>query len=851
MDSLGRFIAIIVAILLVLLFPLQYIAQGQRESMDGIVTTYTTEFTNVARSQGYISLEMYEQFVNKLDQTKELYDVSIEVAQPILGKDISLVNSNDNEIKKLNHTNIETKHKEPKYSLTRINTLNSDNFVEHIHTENCNHDDISYIDHEFEINSLSTHNHTDDCYAGHRHSGGQGVTTSTNRYGCYTTPIYTSSYCYSTYSLTHTGSSSTSYTCGNSSCGRPVTATTTLYYYQCGNGHSTMSNGWWSWSCSSCGWSGAYAGGPGNISGMSCSSSTNTITGYRCTLIEDLTPICNQVVTSIIPTNPIQTVIIGNPIITTAIANYLNGSTGVVSCSSNYNSQQLGKQSITLTYSGLVGNAKTTGTRTGNIEVTVKEPYKLTGITVTPTSQSIKRYTNPEFIVTASYDNNTSKVISDYQITNFFKNVLGNQNATITYTEDEITKTASVNITVTKLSQTCSSCGNEYLLDEHDVDHGCPVCNSKPTGLFTNSNYVEVMQGENLPIIVEAVYKNGSTMIINDWNSNLNQNEVGVQFVTITYQELFTYITVNVRAPYQRCLICGEEYSLLEDGSDPGCRTCFETVVYISASPKHITTNKHMPVELTVIATFRDGHTEVVTDWSIDFIPDREGTFSVTVFYRDMTDQITITVLEDGVIQCPYCDQTYSFQQYPGGCPSCSTEIIGISAELRNGGNKTPIGAPLHLTIIIEFRDTHKEFAYTGWSVSGFDHYKLGWQNVTVIYKNHSTLLSIEVVNTLTKTTCPNGHEYYLNEDGSDPGCSQCDISNSMDQAIFYFEITYTNIILETLYSEGIYYLQAGNYLTVTVSPRNKSMRARIGQMFFRTSLVGKREKFVFGGEVR
>ena len=108
-------------------------------------------------------------------------------------------------------------------------------------------------------------------------------------------------------------------------------------------------------------------------------------------------PICHQVVTSITATHPNQTVKKGEPIITTALATYLDGHTDTVICTNNFNPEQLGIQNVTLTYTGLVGNAKTTGTITDNITVTVIPNKKLTSISVTPTAQSIPRYTNPIF----------------------------------------------------------------------------------------------------------------------------------------------------------------------------------------------------------------------------------------------------------------------------------------------------------------------------------------------------------------------------------------------------------------------------------------------------------------------
>jgi hypothetical protein len=93
--------------------------------------------------------------------------------------------------------------------------------------------------------------------------------------------------------------------------------------------------------------------------------------GYSCGLAQDETPICNQVVTSITAINPVQTIKQGETISSTATATYLDGHTSIINCTSNLNQNLEGTRIVTLTYTGLINNAKTTGTKTCNITVTV------------------------------------------------------------------------------------------------------------------------------------------------------------------------------------------------------------------------------------------------------------------------------------------------------------------------------------------------------------------------------------------------------------------------------------------------------------------------------------------------
>jgi hypothetical protein len=89
-----------------------------------------------------------------------------------------------------------------------------------------------------------------------------------------------------------------------------------------------------------------------------------------------------------------------------------------------------------------------------------------------------------------------------------------------------------------------------------------------------------------------------------------------------------------------------------------------------------------------------------------------------------------------------------------------------------------------------------------------------------------------------------------MNEDGTDPGCPYCANESEKDNAIFLLDITYRNEIIEALYSTGIFYLEEGDYLTVTITPKEGSLRSNIKNMFFGTNRDIKGKSFTYGGEV-
>ncbi|MBH1940640.1 bacterial Ig-like domain-containing protein [Mobilitalea sibirica] len=566
--------------------------------------------------------------------------------------------------------------------------------------------------------------------------------------------------------------------------------------------------------------------------------------------INDEDPKCHLVVTGITATNRNQTVKQGESIVTTATATYLDGHTEVINCTSNYNPNKLGLQNVTLTYSGLVGNARTTGTRTCNVQVTVNSNASLTSITITPPTQSITRYSNPSFTVRAYYSNNTSKLVTGYTVTGFNKNTIGQQSITVSYSEGNITKTATATVTVTNLKKTCSTCGTVYYLDNQDRDLGCSVCSSTIIGITVKPDYVTLNKGDSLPITVEAVYKSGNTSIVSGWTSNFRPEIAEPQEVTITYLGHKAYIMVDVKDNVLTCPICSKVYALNDDGTDPGCSYCKTEVISIEAIPEYITIDKHQPLNIMVTATFRDGHTEQVTDWSTNFLADRTGTFHVAIYYKNTMDHIYVTVLEEGRLLCSYCGLEYSYREHPEGCPVCYHTIVGIEASLRNGGISIPYRSTLALQIVLIYQDTHREITYTGWTAGGYDSERIGMQKITVRYKEHTTTLDIEVLDNPLRVTCSNGHVYYLNHDGTDQGCPHCDISTTMNNAILLIDVTYTSDIIATLYEEGIYYMKEGDLLTVTVTPRKTSLRHRISQMFFKGGVGTPEKKYTFGGEV-
>jgi len=808
MDFPGRMAAGLIAAVLVLIFPLQYIAQTQGKDIDALVDDRTHRFTDEIRQKGYLDIHMYEKFINFLDTTGERYEIEIQDIRPVKGEDISY------------------NFKTHKNTLVPVSYMN-------IH--------------------IFAHTHTSDCYNGtlHVHSGTPGLSYPN---GCYTSKKETTTWTY---------------------CSSPCTT------IDRNAPHNTRQTGYSEWTCSegrshvtvyyscSCGATGF------NIAGSSCHAISNfshkynyysycpghtaTTTVYElgCGKTEgkyydsngnEAGPSCDKVVVSITPTHQNQTVEKGGTIITSATATYLDGHTGTVNCTSNFNPDLEGNQTVTLTYTGLVKNAKTTGTLTCTINVYVKPNRTLTSLTVTPASQTVRKYKSPSFAVRANYSDNTYKTLSpdEYSITGFNPAKIGTQTVTVSYTENGATKSVLVTVTVTALQRECPRCQYVYDLNPDDTDPGCSQCQNLVAGIEVVPEYVEVTQGEQLPVKVVAIYNDGSKTAVNDWTSNFNPDRAGLQIVTVKYGGYAKEITVWVKEKFIKCPACNKDYPATETT----CPYCAAKIVGISVDPNEITVMQYEPILLTVTAYFANGESRIVDEWSIDRDTSRPGTYIATVSYKDVSTTIKLNVLSVFSTQCPVCGLIYDTSESSKGCPVCSEELIGIEAYLSSGSNLVQLGTMPDIAIKLIFRDEHREFVYEGYSLDGFNPYVIGVQTIKVIYKEFFDTIVLEVVNALDTITCPNGHVYYRNEDGTDPGCPFCQTGSGLGKVI-YFDITYTTEILSIVYSSGTYRFQEGNYISVIVLKRDKSLLNRIQRMFLGTSLLGRKRRFIYGGVIR
>ena len=78
-DSLGTLVAIAIAAILMFVFPVMTMADRTDDVSQLTVQTETTEFVDEIRTTGKITPQRYEQFVEAINSTGNLYDIEIEI----------------------------------------------------------------------------------------------------------------------------------------------------------------------------------------------------------------------------------------------------------------------------------------------------------------------------------------------------------------------------------------------------------------------------------------------------------------------------------------------------------------------------------------------------------------------------------------------------------------------------------------------------------------------------------------------------------------------------------------------------------------------------------------------------
>lgn len=185
--------------------------------------------------------------------------------------------------------------------------------------------------------------------------------------------------------------------------------------------------------------------------------------------------------------------------------------------------------------------------------------------------------------VRAKYLDGSTKVVlgtSGFSTANPCQNQIATISYTYTLDGETHSLTCTINVTVVPRSKTCSR-GHIYNLKSDGSDPGCPYCKAWVDNIrviYPEEPKLTITIGTSLQdngVKILVTYMDGHTEIITSgYDDNLDSSYLGTKPVTIGYKGAVTYLTVTTVCAKTVCEICGREYSLYPDGSDPGCPYC-------------------------------------------------------------------------------------------------------------------------------------------------------------------------------------------------------------------------------------------------------------------------------------
>ena len=532
MNLFEKLVDILIAVIVLFIFPIMYFGQRQDTITQQVVSAETSDFVDTVRTQGFLTKDMYDTFLIRLGATNVVYDIQLEHKEVALEPEYRLKTADeviDDQNAAWKGSNVYTYVPVTTAIPTVTDPTSNDGL--NLNTET----NESVLAGAVNGGIDSGHVHTDTCYAGHRHNA-SCVDILCDCGGTSGKVVW--------YTLHANSSAFTAgYKCKD--CGKWI------FYVTCSDRYSSLGqtmdiydfkgNNLWIHDMDS---EGHEAWGYLQVESIYDSflhdfynytyqpemTTTEFIAKYNyiftqnyyynnntttlgedrpintfgidlnalikktCNQIEDTTPICNQIITSITPTHPIQTLYLNNPLITTAIIHYKDGSTKVAVCVANFVPNTIvSNKIVTLSYAG---------------------------------------FTSP------------------------------------------------ITVTVIPKTKTCVN-GHTYNLANDGSDPGCIYCKSWLTSLVVSSPSIgelTIYNGTTLEangVVLLATYLNGRTeLLYSGYVNNLDTNYVGTQTVTISYKGKYTTLKVTSRRNLVRCGICGKYYELYPDGSDPGCPFC-------------------------------------------------------------------------------------------------------------------------------------------------------------------------------------------------------------------------------------------------------------------------------------
>ena len=173
-----------------------------------------------------------------------------------------------------------------------------------------------------------------------------------------------------------------------------------------------------------------------------------------------------------------------------------------------FDSKQPGNQTVTVKYEG----------KTSSFSTKINNPV-LTGINVTTNKENYEYGEDLDLVVTASYSDNSTTNVSNYEVEGFNSKQPGEQTVTVKFEDKSYTLKVTVN-------------------------------NPVLTGITAVSNKDTYEYGDELDVVVEASYSDDTKVTIEDYQvTGFNSKESGEQTLTFTYEGKTCTLKVGVKFP--------------------------------------------------------------------------------------------------------------------------------------------------------------------------------------------------------------------------------------------------------------------------------------------------------------
>ena len=220
----------------------------------------------------------------------------------------------------------------------------------------------------------------------------------------------------------------------------------------------------------------------------------------------------------------------------TVTAHYTDNSskevTGFTTNAADINMSSAGKKTLTVSYT------EEGVTKTADIEINVTAVLESISATKTKTAYNVgDELDTDDITVTATYNDGSSKTVTGFTTNagSISMSIAGSTTLTVSYTENGITKTADIEITLTAVLQSISAVKTKtdyYVGDELDTED----------------------------ITVTATYNDGSSKTVTDFTTNaadIDMSTAGTQTLTVSYSEAGVTKTADIElsvteAPVQK-----------------------------------------------------------------------------------------------------------------------------------------------------------------------------------------------------------------------------------------------------------------------------------------------------------